>query len=37
MEGLQSDRFADAVKVAFQTGVQRIRVRSLLPLRLSCG
>jgi len=30
MEGLQSDRFAAAVKVAFQTGVQRIRVRSLL-------
>jgi len=30
MEGLQSDRFADAVKAAFQTGVQRIRVRSLL-------
>ena len=30
MEGLQSDRFAEAVKVAFQTGVQRIRVRSLL-------
>jgi len=30
MEGLQSDRFADAVKIAFQTGVQRIRVRSWL-------
>jgi len=30
MEGLQSERFADAVKIAFQTGVQRIRVRSLL-------
>ncbi len=30
LEKLQSDRFADAVKVAFQTAVQRIRVRSLL-------
>ena len=30
MEGLQSERFADAVKIAFQTGVQRIRVRSWL-------
>ncbi|NIA26893.1 MAG: ABC transporter, partial [Desulfobulbaceae bacterium] len=30
MEGLQSERFADAVRIAFQTGVQRIRVRSLL-------
>lgn len=30
MEKLQSERFADAVKVAFQTAVQRIRVRSLL-------
>jgi len=30
MEGLQSERFADAVRVAFQTGVQRIRVRAWL-------
>jgi len=30
MEGLQSERFADAVTVAFQTGVQRIRVRAWL-------
>jgi ATP-binding cassette subfamily B protein len=30
LEKLQSERFADAVKVAFQTAVQRIRVRSLL-------
>ena len=30
LENLQSERFADAVKVAFQTAVQRIRVRSLL-------
>lgn len=30
LEQLQSERFADAVKVAFQTAVQRIRVRSLL-------
>lgn len=30
MESLQSERFADAVRVAFQTGVQRIRVRAWL-------
>jgi ATP-binding cassette subfamily B protein len=30
MEGLQSERFGDAVRVAFQTGVQRIRVRAWL-------
>ena len=30
LEKLQSERFADAVKIAFQTAVQRIRVRSLL-------
>ena len=30
LEKLQSERFADAVKLAFQTAVQRIRVRSLL-------
>ncbi len=30
MEGLQSERFGDAVRVAFETGVQRIRVRALL-------
>jgi ATP-binding cassette subfamily B protein len=30
MEGLQSERFADAVRVAFQTGVRRIRVRAWL-------
>jgi len=30
MEGLQGERFADAVRVAFQTGVQRIRVRAWL-------
>ena len=30
MEGLQSERFADAVRVAFQTAVRRIRVRAWL-------
>jgi ATP-binding cassette subfamily B protein len=30
MEGLQSERFGDAVREAFETGVQRIRVRALL-------
>ena len=30
MEGLQSERFADAVREAFQTGVRRIRVRACL-------
>ena len=30
MERLQSERFGDAVRSAFQTGVQRIRVRALL-------
>jgi ATP-binding cassette subfamily B protein len=30
LEGLQSERFADAVRVAFQTGVRRIRVRAWL-------
>ena len=30
MEGLQSERFGDAVRMAFETGVQRIRVRALL-------
>ncbi len=30
MERLQSERFGDAVRIAFQTGVQRLRVRALL-------
>lgn len=30
LEGLQSDRFADGVRVAFQTAVRRIRLRALL-------
>ena len=30
MEGLQSARFGEAVKAAFQTAVRRIRVRALL-------
>jgi len=30
MENLQSERFADAVRMAFQTGVRRIRVRAWL-------
>lgn len=30
LEGLQSDRFADAVRVAFQTGIRRIRLRAWL-------
>ncbi len=30
MERLQSERFGDAVRIAFQTGVQRLRIRALL-------
>ncbi|MDH3613158.1 MAG: ABC transporter transmembrane domain-containing protein [Gammaproteobacteria bacterium] len=30
LENLQSERFRDTVRIAFQTGVQRIRVRALL-------
>jgi len=30
MENLQGERFGDAVRIAFKTGVQRIRVRALL-------
>ncbi len=30
MENLQTERFGDAVRIAFQTGVRRIRVRALL-------
>lgn len=30
LEKLQADRFADSVRIAFQTGVQRLQVRALL-------